>query len=72
MKPVLLTETFEEFIRKCKRNKTDPAHTRSVEERERTMRENGRENRITDGLRWILSAEIGKYCGMVQEKVKLD
>ena len=72
LRPELLSETSEEFIKKCKSRKIDPARTRSVEERERTMREAGNEMWITDNLRRMWSADIEKYSSPVQERVKPD
>lgn len=71
MKAKLLTDTFEEFVKKCKSKKIAEERTRSIEERERSMIEAGNEMRITDGLRKIWAEEIRKYGGMKQERVVL-
>ena len=64
MKAKLLTDTFEEFVKKCKSKKIDESRTRPIEERERTMIEAGNEMWITDELRKEWAEEIKKYSEM--------
>jgi hypothetical protein len=71
MKAKLLTDTFEEFVKKCKSKKIDESRTRPIEERERTMIEAGNEMWITDELRKEWAEEIKKYSEMKQERVVL-
>lgn len=71
MRTKLLTDSFEEFVQKCKSTKIDESRTRSIEERERLMIEAGHEDRITDSLRRVWASEIEKYGGMHQERVVL-
>lgn len=70
MRKKVLTETFVEFIRKCKGEKLNP-HCRTIEERKKSMIEKG--NPAEDWLRKAWQDEIERYERLKnQEIVILD
>ena len=69
MKIKLLTETFSEFLQKCKSNEFEPSSVLSPEEWENKMIADGKEAFITDFTRKIVTETYNLYHGIHLEEV---
>lgn len=69
-KATYLTEDFKEFLKKVKSKKINMEFcTMPVEEREKSMIEDGNGHLVTDWLREEWQAEIDKFANIKQERV---
>ena len=66
-----LSDSFSQFLQKCKSKEINPRARRTPEEREKELIEKGKSGNITDGLRKMWEQEYNKYKDMVQEEVSL-
>ena len=66
-----LSDSFSQFLQKCKSKEINPRSRRTPEEREKELIEKGKSGNITDGLRKMWEQEYNKYKDMVQEEVSL-
>lgn len=66
-----ISDSFSQFLKKCKSSEINPRSRRTPEERETELTEKGKSGNITDGLRKMWEQEYEKYKDMVQEEVSL-
>lgn len=71
MKTKLLSESFLEFIQKCKSDEFDPSAVLSPEEWEKKMIADGKEAFITDFTRKVVTENYNMYHGIHLEEVEI-
>ena len=69
---VKVSDSLQQFFDACCSKEINPNSKKSPEEREKALRENGKDSVISDALRQLWSEEYLKYKDIVQEVVAID